>query len=41
MNMVSVFFFKMVFAASWQISGAIVRLAWRQAAGLLNISFIE
>ena len=28
-------------AASWQISEAVVRLAWRLAAGLSNISFIE
>ena len=28
-------------AASWQISGAVVRLARRLAAGLSNISLIE
>ena len=30
-----------LFAASWQISGAVVRLVWRLAAGLSNISLIE
>ena len=38
MNMASDFFSK---TASWRISGAIVRLAWRQAAGVLNISLID